>query len=120
MCEDAGKKIVILAGRGALHATDELEQLAELLAAPIAKPLLGKASVPDDSPYTTGGVGQLGTKASQEALEQCDGMLDIDANDNPLRTRACGPLGQVRAGTATLGDAPGLGIAPDLAALAAP
>jgi pyruvate dehydrogenase (quinone) len=74
---NAGKKIVILAGRGALHATDELEQLAELLAAPIAKPLLGKASVPDDSPYTTGGVGQLGTKASQEALEQCDTLLMV-------------------------------------------
>ncbi|MCC6454631.1 MAG: pyruvate oxidase [Caldilineaceae bacterium] len=74
---NAGQKIVILAGRGALHATDELEQLADLLAAPIAKPLLGKASVPDDSPYTTGGVGQLGTKASQEALEQCDTLLMV-------------------------------------------
>jgi pyruvate dehydrogenase (quinone)/pyruvate oxidase len=74
---NAGKKLVVLAGRGALHATDELEQLAELLAAPIAKPLLGKAAVPDDSPYTTGGVGQLGTKASQEALEQCDTLLMV-------------------------------------------
>jgi pyruvate dehydrogenase (quinone)/pyruvate oxidase len=49
---NAGKKVAILAGRGALGATDELEQLAETLAAPIIKPLLGKASVPDDSPYT--------------------------------------------------------------------
>lgn len=55
-----GKRIVIMAGRGALGAADELEALAERLQAPIVKPLLGKASVPDESPYTTGGVGLLG------------------------------------------------------------
>ena len=49
-----------------------LEQVAERLAAPIIKPLLGKAVVPDDSPYTTGGIGLLGTAPSQEALENCD------------------------------------------------
>src|ERR1051325_10786353 len=59
-----GKKVVILAGRGALHATAELEQLAETLGAPIIKALLGKASVPDDSPYTIGGIGLVGTKPS--------------------------------------------------------
>jgi pyruvate dehydrogenase (quinone)/pyruvate oxidase len=72
---NSGKRIVILAGQGALHATDELEAVAERLGAPIAKALLGKAAVPDDSPYTTGGVGLLGTKASQEALEDCDTLL---------------------------------------------
>ncbi|HEX4782772.1 MAG TPA: thiamine pyrophosphate-dependent enzyme [Candidatus Sulfotelmatobacter sp.] len=72
-----GKKVAILAGRGALNATDELEQTAELLAAPIVKPLLGKAAVPDDSPYTTGGIGLLGTKPSQEALEDCDTLLMV-------------------------------------------
>ena len=65
-----GKKIVILAGQGALHATAELEAMAERLGAPIVKPLLGKAAVPDDSPYTTGGIGLLGTEASQDALER--------------------------------------------------
>ena len=70
-----GKKVAILAGRGALHATDELERLAEILGAPIIKALLGKAAVPDDSPYTTGGIGLLGTKPSQEALEECDTLL---------------------------------------------
>jgi pyruvate dehydrogenase (quinone) len=70
-----GKKVAILAGRGALNATDELEQTAELLGAPIVKALLGKAAVPDDSPYTTGGIGLLGTKPSQEALEDCDTLL---------------------------------------------
>ncbi|HXU89191.1 MAG TPA: thiamine pyrophosphate-dependent enzyme [Methylomirabilota bacterium] len=72
-----GRRTVILAGRGALHATDELERLAEMLAAPIVKPLLGKAAVPDDSPYTTGGIGLLGTRPSQEALEECDTLLMV-------------------------------------------
>jgi pyruvate dehydrogenase (quinone) len=72
-----GKKVAILAGRGALNATDELEQTAELLAAPIVKALLGKAAVPDDSPYTTGGIGLLGTRPSQEALEDCDTLLMV-------------------------------------------
>ncbi|HET8666792.1 MAG TPA: thiamine pyrophosphate-binding protein, partial [Terriglobales bacterium] len=74
---NAGKKVFILAGRGALQATDELEQIAEILAAPIAKPLLGKSSVPDDSPYTTGSIGLLGTKPSQEAAEECDTLLMV-------------------------------------------
>ncbi|WP_454062372.1 thiamine pyrophosphate-dependent enzyme [Candidatus Nitrospira salsa] len=72
---NAGKRIAILAGAGALQATDELEQVAEILGAPIIKALLGKACVPDDSPYTTGGIGLLGTLPSQEALEDCDTLL---------------------------------------------
>ena len=74
---NAGKRIAILAGQGALHAGDELIQLAELLGAPIVKPLLGKGCVPDDSPYTTGGVGLLGTEPSQDVLENCDTLLMI-------------------------------------------
>jgi pyruvate dehydrogenase (quinone) len=72
-----GKRIAILAGQGALHATDELLQLAEVLGAPIVKPLLGKGCVPDDSPYTTGGIGLLGTAPSEEALADCDTLLMI-------------------------------------------
>ncbi len=72
-----GKKIFIMAGRGALHATDELEHIAEILGAPIAKPLLGKACVPDDSPYTTGSIGLLGTRPSEEAAQGCDTLLMI-------------------------------------------
>jgi pyruvate dehydrogenase (quinone) len=72
---NAGTKVTILAGRGALGAADELERAAEMLAAPIVKPLLGKAAVPDDSPYTTGGIGLLGTRPSQEAMEACDTLL---------------------------------------------
>lgn len=74
---NAGERVAIVAGRGALGATDELERLAEVLAAPIIKPLLGKACVPDDSAYTTGGIGLLGTKPSQQALEQCDTLFMI-------------------------------------------
>jgi pyruvate dehydrogenase (quinone)/pyruvate oxidase len=72
-----GKKVVILAGRGALGATAELEETAEILGAPIVKALLGKAAVPDDSPYTTGGIGLLGTRPSQEAMEDCDTLLMV-------------------------------------------
>lgn len=72
---NTSEKIVILAGRGAIGAGDELEALAEKLGAVIAKPLLGKMAVPDDSPYTTGGVGLLGTAPSQRALETCDCLL---------------------------------------------
>jgi pyruvate dehydrogenase (quinone)/pyruvate oxidase len=74
---NSGKRIAILVGRGALNATDELEVLAETLGAPIIKALLGKSAVPDTSPYTTGGIGLLGTKPSQEALENCDTLLMI-------------------------------------------
>jgi pyruvate dehydrogenase (quinone)/pyruvate oxidase len=74
---NAGEKVVILAGQGSLDATTELEQIADALGAPVAKPLLGKGAVPDDSPYTTGGVGLLGTKPSQEALEECDTLLMV-------------------------------------------
>lgn len=70
-----GKRVAILAGRGALDATAELERVAELLGAPIIKALLGKGCVPDDSPYTTGGIGLLGTRPSQDALEECDTLL---------------------------------------------
>ena len=54
-----------------------LEQAAETLGAPIIKALLGKAAVPDDSPYTTGGIGLLGTQPSQEAMEDCDTLLMV-------------------------------------------
>ena len=72
---NAGQKVAILAGRGSLGAMDELEQLAETLGAPIVKALLGKATVPDDSPYTTGCLGLLGTRPSQEVMEACDTLL---------------------------------------------
>ncbi len=72
-----GKKIAILAGRGAIGAAGELEQVAEKLGAPIVKALLGKSCISDDSPYTTGTIGLLGTLPSQEAMENCDTLLMI-------------------------------------------
>ncbi|HEY7318487.1 MAG TPA: thiamine pyrophosphate-dependent enzyme [Candidatus Binatia bacterium] len=77
---NAGKKVAMLVGQGALSATDELEQTAEKLGAPIIKALLGKAAVPDDSPYTTGGIGLLGTKSSQEAIEECDTLFIVGSS----------------------------------------
>ena len=74
------KKTVILAGRGALGAGTLLEEAAERLGAPIVKPLLGKATVPDDSPYTTGGIGLLGTAPSEEAMEECDSLLIVGSS----------------------------------------
>jgi pyruvate dehydrogenase (quinone) len=74
---NAGKRVAILAGRGALGAGDLLEEVAEIVGAPIIKALLGRAAVPDDSPYTTGTIGLLGTKPSQEALEDCDTLLMV-------------------------------------------
>ncbi|PTY06896.1 pyruvate oxidase [Opitutaceae bacterium EW11] len=74
---NAGNRVAILAGQGALHATDSLIDAAETLGAPIVKALLGKACVPDDSPYTTGGIGLLGTAASQDAIENCDTLFLI-------------------------------------------
>jgi pyruvate dehydrogenase (quinone) len=72
---NAGSKVAILAGQGCLTARNEILQLAEAVGAPIVKPLLGKAVVPDDSPYTTGGIGLLGTAPSQEVLEDCDTLI---------------------------------------------
>jgi pyruvate dehydrogenase (quinone) len=70
-----GSKVAILAGAGCLKARAEILQLAERVAGPIIKPLLGKAVVPDDSPYTTGGIGLLGTAPSQDAMADCDTLV---------------------------------------------
>ena len=74
---NAGEKIAILAGAGALDATDEVIAASEKLGGPIIKPWLGKAVVPDDDPHTTGGIGLLGTRPSQEAIEECDTLFMI-------------------------------------------
>jgi pyruvate dehydrogenase (quinone)/pyruvate oxidase len=74
---DAGEKVFILAGQGALGAREELLALADKLGAPVGKALLGKAAVPDDSPFTPGGVGLLGTKPSQQAMKSCDTLLIV-------------------------------------------
>jgi pyruvate dehydrogenase (quinone) len=75
-----GDKIAILAGAGALHAREELLAVAEALGAPIVKTLSGKACVPDDPPYTTGGIGLLGTKPSEELMEEIDTLFLVGTN----------------------------------------
>ena len=60
-----GSRVAILVGRGALHCREEVAQLAETVGGPVVKALLGKAVLPDRSPYTTGGIGLLGHRALQ-------------------------------------------------------
>jgi len=77
---NAGQKVAILVGAGALHATDEVVATAELLGAGVAKALLGKAALPDDLPFVTGAVGWLGTRASNEMLMECDTLLMVGSS----------------------------------------
>lgn len=72
-----GQRVAMLVGAGALHARDEVLAVAEKLAAPVVKTLPGKAVIPDDHPLTTGGLGLLGTKPSEELMEECDTLLMV-------------------------------------------
>jgi pyruvate dehydrogenase (quinone) len=74
---NAGKKVAILAGAGALAATDELIAVANRLNAGVAKALLGKAALPDDLPFVTGSLGLLGTKPSWDLMKGCDTFLMV-------------------------------------------
>ncbi|MER5333655.1 thiamine pyrophosphate-dependent enzyme [Micromonospora sp. NPDC002717] len=74
---NAGKRVAMLVGVGARHARDEVLAVAEALASPIVKTLPGKLVVPDDHPLTTGGLGLLGTKPSEELMEECDTLLMV-------------------------------------------
>lgn len=74
---NAGSKVAILAGAGALDAADELIAVAEKLGAGISKALLGKAVVPDDLPFVTGSIGLLGTKPSWDMMTECDTLLIV-------------------------------------------
>ena len=75
-----GKKVAMLVGAGAMHAADEVLQVAELLGAGIAKALLGKAVLPDDIPYVTGAIGLLGTKPSWDLMMECDTLLMVGSS----------------------------------------
>jgi pyruvate dehydrogenase (quinone) len=72
---NSGSRVAVLVGQGALAAREEVTHLAEHLGAPVAKALLGKGVLPDDSPYTTGGIGDLGTAPSSWAMKNCDTVL---------------------------------------------
>jgi pyruvate dehydrogenase (quinone) len=91
---NAGRRVAILVGAGALDATDEVLAVAERLAAGVAKALLGKAAVPDDVPFCTGSIGLLGTRPSWELMQRADTLLMVGSSfpySNFLP-----PIGQVR------------------------
>ncbi len=77
---NAGSKVAILAGQGARGARRELEQVAELLGAGVAKPLLGKDVLSDELPYVTGSIGLLGTRPSYELMKNCDTLLTVGSS----------------------------------------
>jgi len=90
-----GKKIAILVGQGALGARAEVTQLAAKINAPVAKALLGKGVLADDSPYTTGGIGHLGTVPSEYIMHSCDTLIIlgstmpwVDSYPKPGQARA--------------------------------
>jgi pyruvate dehydrogenase (quinone) len=74
---NAGQKVAILIGQGARDAAREVMEVAELLGSGVAKALNGKDALPDTLPYVTGGIGLLGTKPSNEMIEQCDTLLMV-------------------------------------------
>jgi pyruvate dehydrogenase (quinone) len=77
---NAGEKVAMLVGAGALDAADEVLEVAELLGAGVAKALLGKAVLPDDLPFVTGSIGLLGTKPSWDLMMGCDTLLMVGSS----------------------------------------
>jgi pyruvate dehydrogenase (quinone) len=77
---NAGDKVAILVGQGASGARAEVEEVAELLGAGVAKALLGKDALPDDLPYVTGSIGLLGTRPSYELMRDCDTLLTVGSS----------------------------------------
>ncbi|MGQ0537920.1 MAG: thiamine pyrophosphate-requiring protein [Gemmatimonadaceae bacterium] len=77
---NAGERVAMLIGAGALHAPNEVMQVADRLGAGVAKALLGKAALPDSLPYVTGAIGLLGTKPSWDMMQECDTLLMIGSS----------------------------------------
>ncbi|GAA2276275.1 thiamine pyrophosphate-requiring protein [Kitasatospora cystarginea] len=77
---NAGEKVAMLIGQGARHARPEVEQVADLLGAGVAKALLGKDALPDTLPYVTGSIGLLGTRPSYEMMRDCDTLLVVGSS----------------------------------------
>lgn len=74
---NAGERVAMLIGAGAMHAADEVIEVADLLGAGVAKALLGKAAIPDDLKFVTGSIGLLGTRPSWELMDGCDTLLMV-------------------------------------------
>ncbi|MDQ6816004.1 MAG: thiamine pyrophosphate-requiring protein [Actinomycetota bacterium] len=77
---NAGERVAMLVGQGALHASDEVTEVAEALGAGVAKALLGKAVLPDELPYVTGSIGLLGTRPSWTLMQECDTLLMVGSS----------------------------------------
>lgn len=77
---NSGDKVAILIGQGAAGARTEVERIAELLGAGVAKALLGKDALSDELPYVTGSIGLLGTRPSYELMRDCDTLLTIGSS----------------------------------------
>jgi pyruvate dehydrogenase (quinone) len=74
---NGAEKVAMLVGQGALGASDEVEEAADLLGAGVAKALLGRTVLPDDLPFVTGPIGLLGSTASYELMGSCDALLMV-------------------------------------------
>ena len=92
---NAGEKVAVLVGQGARDAAAEVQQLAEITGAGVAKALLGKDVLSDELPYVTGSIGLLGTRPSYELMRDCDTLLIVGSNF-PY-TQFLPDLGQARA-----------------------
>jgi pyruvate dehydrogenase (quinone) len=92
---NAGTKVAILVGQGARGAAAEVQEVADILGAGVAKALLGKDVLPDDLPYVTGAIGLLGTRPSYELMRDCDTLLIVGSNF-PY-SQFLPPFGQARA-----------------------
>jgi pyruvate dehydrogenase (quinone) len=77
---NAGSKVAMLVGQGARAAAAEVQQVAEVLGAGVAKALLGKDVLSDELPFVTGSIGLLGTRPSYEMMRDCDTLLTIGSN----------------------------------------
>jgi len=77
---NAGEKVAMLVGAGALSATDEVIAVADKLQAGSAKALLGKAALPDELPWVTGSLGLLGTEPSWHLMQECDTLLVVGSS----------------------------------------
>lgn len=77
---NAGERVAMLIGAGAMRASEEVVEVAEILGAGVAKALLGKAALPDDLPFVTGSIGLLGTKPSWTLMSECDTLLMVGSS----------------------------------------
>jgi pyruvate dehydrogenase (quinone) len=74
---NAGEKVAMLIGAGAFGAAEEVKEAADILGCGVAKALNGRAALPDDLPFVTGSIGLLGTKPSNDMMENCDTLLMV-------------------------------------------